>query len=207
MPAPESTPFHVQVRIERREAALKRLGHSSYAVYLASNAWRGIRLRYIEERPWICHVCGKTENLHLHHRTYERVGREELDDLMPLCDPCHGLVHALERKGRVRLDFEGVIDETRAAAGRALLLAQADAAAQELEDARQSIREQLEALPFDARLRHALKHARVNRIEVRAQKRMLARHMAQGLPREVLLRRLASLERVAYQHGYPIRLA
>jgi hypothetical protein len=206
MPAPDPTPFHVRVRTEKREAALERLGYGSYDTYLGSPAWRATKFRYIEERPWICHICGTTENLQLHHRTYERVGEEELDDLMPLCDPCHGLVHSLERQGRVRLDFEGVIDETRAAAGRAQLVAQADAVAQELEETQRQARERIEALPFDVRLRYALNHAKVQRIDVRSQKRMLARHMAQGVSREVLLRRLASVERVAYRHGYPIRL-
>lgn len=29
----------------------------------------------------------------VHHRTYERLGEEELDDLCLLCSPCHQLVH------------------------------------------------------------------------------------------------------------------
>lgn len=46
--------------------------------------------------------------------TYERVGDEELADLTPLCQPCHAIVHTLERRGEMGLDFAGLVNEQRA---------------------------------------------------------------------------------------------
>jgi replicative DNA helicase len=40
-----------------------------------------------------CQVCNSPDKLDVHHRTYERVGQEQLDDLTVLCDRCHGLFH------------------------------------------------------------------------------------------------------------------
>jgi hypothetical protein len=31
--------------------------------------------------------------MHVHHRTYERIGHEKLSDLCLLCGPCHRLFH------------------------------------------------------------------------------------------------------------------
>lgn len=111
-------PIHVVARAQQRETRLVGLGYESYGDYLRSSAWRALRRRYAEERPWLCHICGAEQGLHLHHRTYERVGREELDDLMPLCAGCHDLVHDLERRGEAGLDFAGVIDAVAARRNR-----------------------------------------------------------------------------------------
>lgn len=61
-------------------------------------------------------MCGETERIHLHHKTYERIGEELLTDLVPLCPNCHTLVHVLERRGEMGLDFEGFDSPERAAA-------------------------------------------------------------------------------------------
>jgi len=50
--------------------------------------------------------------------TYERVGREELTDLTPLCRRCHAMLHELERRGEVGLDFTGFVNEERARRNR-----------------------------------------------------------------------------------------
>jgi len=36
--------------------------------------------------------------LHVHHRTYERVFHETLDDLCVLCEDCHELFHGKDGK-------------------------------------------------------------------------------------------------------------
>src|ERR1041384_467720 len=87
-----------QARIEARDAALQRLGYKTYAAYLGSRAWRQVRERYkASDLPQVCR-CGATR-WQLHHTTYERVGREHLEDLIPLCSECHATAHALERAG------------------------------------------------------------------------------------------------------------
>lgn len=47
-------------------------------------------------------MCGSKGNLQLHHRTYKRLGREHLSDLVPLCKIHHEQAHNLVRSG-VRL--------------------------------------------------------------------------------------------------------
>jgi hypothetical protein len=39
----------------------------------------------------------------LHHRTYERLGEEALDDLVPVCLEHHADVHILEQRGEIDL--------------------------------------------------------------------------------------------------------
>ncbi len=44
-------------------------------------------------------MCGTKTNLHLHHRTYKRLGRERLNDLVPLCKAHHEQAHQRVRAG------------------------------------------------------------------------------------------------------------
>lgn len=74
-----------------------------YEAYIASPEWKAVRKRYKEEREWKCYVCGKTEGLHLHHKTYYRLGREKLEDLVPLCPAHHLAAHALVDAKRCKL--------------------------------------------------------------------------------------------------------
>ncbi len=67
-----------------------------YEKYLQSSHWRSFRLRYKSERPWACgHLGCPAGNLDLHHLTYARLGRESLDDVIPLCRPHHAQAHQL----------------------------------------------------------------------------------------------------------------
>lgn len=40
-------------------------------------------------------------NIHLHHHTYLRLGNELNEDLVPLCQTCHGRAHQIHRTGNV----------------------------------------------------------------------------------------------------------
>lgn len=65
----------------------------SYAVYLQGRHWqhmRGVALEHYGEQ---CLLCGTTDELDVHHRTYERRGRERLADLTVLCRGCHSRYH------------------------------------------------------------------------------------------------------------------
>lgn len=77
---------------------------TNYETYLQSPHWRRIRIQYRQSHPWLCGVCGATELLELHHKTYERIGSERLDDLIPLCAQCHPLVHQLHQEQIATLD-------------------------------------------------------------------------------------------------------
>lgn len=43
-----------------------------------------------------CWICGCEEKIHFHHLTYDRVGSEDLQDLVPLCGECHYVLHKVE---------------------------------------------------------------------------------------------------------------
>lgn len=61
--------------------------------YLASPRWAMKKDAYrASGRPQACLMCG-AERVDLHHRTYKRLGRERLTDLVPLCRTHHEAVH------------------------------------------------------------------------------------------------------------------
>lgn len=94
----ESVPLHVQVSREQRQAKLEQLGYVDYTDYLDGAHWRAVRRRFREsDRTQTC-ICGKPGVL-LHHKTYERLGAEELTDLIALCLNCHEMVHVLLARG------------------------------------------------------------------------------------------------------------
>lgn len=81
--------------VDGRGRALKCLPRALYRAYIESEDWRDVRARYRASRlPKCCVACGATTGLELHHATYERLGRERLTDLRPLCGDCHERVHA-----------------------------------------------------------------------------------------------------------------
>lgn len=72
---------------------LSRLGHATYAQYLASDHWARFKARYRESgSPLACRVCGGGR-VQLHHRTYRRLGQERNADVVPLCREHHVAVH------------------------------------------------------------------------------------------------------------------
>lgn len=80
-------------------------GHSSYSEYLKSYQWVETKAKWMASKKCkgeICHAknCKNTKLLSLHHRTYARVGRERLSDLVLVCRGCHKKIHNLERKGK-----------------------------------------------------------------------------------------------------------
>lgn len=78
---------------------------SDYLNYLKSDAWKAKREQRVLLSKNRCEACAKKENLRVHHLTYSRIYREEMDDLMTLCDACHTTIEAaivsklLPRKG------------------------------------------------------------------------------------------------------------
>jgi hypothetical protein len=99
-----------------RGARLHKLGlrmEDYETKYLFSSHWREFRecaLKAQEERQGenICERCPDGANkraaseLHLHHRTYERLGKERLEDVEILCRECHDKIHLRDGKSRAR---------------------------------------------------------------------------------------------------------
>lgn len=74
-----------------------------YRDTLASQRWRDLKWRRILQAAFACEGCGRRYHgrrvrgamraFHLHHKTYQRVGRESFDDVMVLCPICHRIEH------------------------------------------------------------------------------------------------------------------
>lgn len=76
-------------------ASFAQLGFNNYADYLSGVHWKRFKSAYrkCKLRPQTCLVCGD-KDVDLHHQTYERLGRERFEDVVPLCRTHHEMVHA-----------------------------------------------------------------------------------------------------------------
>lgn len=77
-----------------------------YVDYIQSEDWKAIA----EERKRIdgnkCVLCGRSDNLQVHHRSYKNLGHEDvMNDLVTLCQDCHEFVH--ENKDEVICGISG----------------------------------------------------------------------------------------------------
>ena len=64
------------------------LGYRDYNGYTSSHHWGDFKRRWFEHNERKCDFCGSEENIQLHHKTYERLGRERFKDVQPLCRTC-----------------------------------------------------------------------------------------------------------------------
>lgn len=63
-----------------------------YQEYLLSPEWQEIRSQALEASGGKCERCGANAD-HVHHKTYENFGNENLHELEALCVPCHHAEH------------------------------------------------------------------------------------------------------------------
>lgn len=94
---------------------------NKYREYLISKKWwaykRAIYFLYEEE----CFICMSKKNLIVHHKTYDRLYNEDLDDLVLVCGECHSKIHDNRYTKEVAYDlllnwkfktvFEELLDE------------------------------------------------------------------------------------------------
>lgn len=83
----------------RKMMVTKRLPSSDdykkrYSEYMRSGAWRDKRKDRLDRDGHQCRHCGAATKLEVHHLTYERFGKEQLNDLITLCKSCHDGVHS-----------------------------------------------------------------------------------------------------------------
>lgn len=74
----------------------------NYQDYLQSDSWKWKRQMILDQFR-TCQICNSAVNLEVHHRTYERLGNEQLEDLTLLCSKCHELFHS---KKKIDNDFQ-----------------------------------------------------------------------------------------------------
>jgi len=63
-------------------------GDVPYATYLQSEHWIRRRATALQDAGYRCR-CGRTDDLEVHHRSYEHLWNEPDEDLEVLCDRCH----------------------------------------------------------------------------------------------------------------------
>lgn len=66
----------------------------AYERYLQSGAWAKKRAERLSIDSHKCQVCG-AEAEEVHHLTYNRLGKESMDDLVSLCKKCHAKAEEL----------------------------------------------------------------------------------------------------------------
>ena len=60
--------------------------------YFNSTEWQSLR-QQVKVRDKVCQLTGATDNLEVHHITYDNLGNEYLDDLVLLSRKAHQFVH------------------------------------------------------------------------------------------------------------------
>src|SRR3972149_8589539 len=79
-------------RIKRQK--IKEAKMITYYEYLESDLWSKLRAKVKKRDKRRCRLCNSSGNLHVHHRKYPEVyGQEPLEDLITICEKCHGLFH------------------------------------------------------------------------------------------------------------------
>jgi Mrr N-terminal domain len=79
---------------ELSDDRLAELRAMPYRRYLRTPEWRRTRAAALHRAGYACSLdIAHTDDLEVHHRTYERLGQELATDLTVLCDACHGRHH------------------------------------------------------------------------------------------------------------------
>jgi YgiT-type zinc finger domain-containing protein len=70
--------------------------------YYSSKLYKTLRHN---NKGWVCYCCGAdNKRLDLHHRTYKRLGEENIAvDLVPVCRECHEKIHDYFKNNPVSL--------------------------------------------------------------------------------------------------------
>jgi len=73
---------------------LKPSLRKEYEAYLASDQWKQFRESVILRSGNRCEICETGQVEEIHHLTYTRIGNENLEDLLGVCQPCHRAIHS-----------------------------------------------------------------------------------------------------------------
>jgi 5-methylcytosine-specific restriction endonuclease McrA len=80
--------------LHRLEGGRRFGGYKTYQEYLNSPHWEKTRQEALDRASGRCMLCNMNEEvLHVHHRTYERLGNEEPEDVIVLCATHHAQFH------------------------------------------------------------------------------------------------------------------
>lgn len=86
--------------LTRIPTAKNPLTYKEYQQYLKSEHWQQFKTEYIEcdSVKHECYVCGSSI-YDLHHWTYDRISKEDLRDVIPLCREHHTATHKFVKQG------------------------------------------------------------------------------------------------------------
>jgi hypothetical protein len=72
---------------------------AAYRDHLKSANWKKLRKAKLAEAHGLCQRCGSgSGRREVHHKSYERLGNERLDDLIVLCPECHAFEDKIRAK-------------------------------------------------------------------------------------------------------------
>ncbi len=92
------------MRSRRRTKRTSTRSRFDYVAYLRSEKWARKRAKALTLAGNRCVLCNSSVGLNVHHRTYQRIGNERLDDLIVLCRACHERHHAIFDEGDLMHD-------------------------------------------------------------------------------------------------------
>ena len=67
--------------------------NKDYKNYLKTKHWKDKRKDVLKRAKYKCQLCSSKDTLHVHHNTYENIGKEKKEDLIVLCEKCHSKFH------------------------------------------------------------------------------------------------------------------
>lgn len=84
--------------LDDKRWAVKTLKALPYSDFLKTPYWQAVSAKIRSRDKYKCSLCGATNNLCVHHKSYEHHGNEAewLEDLTLLCDSCHTKFHGVE---------------------------------------------------------------------------------------------------------------
>ena len=72
--------------------------HSAkYKAYLMTDMWKVRRELALWRSGHKCTKCGAKKELEVHHKSYDRLGKERPEDLEVLCSACHAIADSRRR--------------------------------------------------------------------------------------------------------------
>jgi len=85
----------------------------SYREYLKSDTWKIKRDKVIKRANNWCEICRVNRAWQVHHKTYKRIFRERLSDLIATCETCHKAEHNLLTEEEIEIAVLELIKKER----------------------------------------------------------------------------------------------
>lgn len=84
-------------RLKKEREWYESVRRMPYRDYLKTEHWQEFRRFALKRAGYRCQLCNaKNCRLDVHHRTYERIGDENPNDVFVLCVPCHERFHGID---------------------------------------------------------------------------------------------------------------